>query len=342
MRANVFIADTDLNLVYVNAAAEEAFRRIEPEVRKIFGVGLSELLNGSIHRFHRDPRRVEQVLRSAPMPHEATFGFGDVTLETKINRITVDDRVVGYIVAWADISDKQALEQALTGALGALDAGTASLVGACEGMGATAADTAGQAASAAAATEELSSTLAEVSRNTSMAVEAAHDVLTASDTATTHVNDLIAAGNEVGEVVRLIESIAEQTNLLALNATIEAARAGDSGKGFAVVAAEVKELSNSTRAGTERIGRLTDRVAALCADVATALEGISNAVGRIGEQQNSIAAAAEEQATATREISASVSRVADAVAMSRTNTDIVGAASDELRDTAQTIRALLQ
>ena len=64
---------------------------------------------------------------------------------------------------------------------------------------------------------------------------------------------------ELSGVVSSISSIAGQTNLLALNATIEAARAGDAGRGFAVVAAEVKKLSDDTRAATHRASHMLDR-----------------------------------------------------------------------------------
>jgi len=76
LQANVFVADPALTLVYLNPAAAGAVRRVEPDVRATFGVGVDELLGGSIHRFHRDPLRVEEVLRNAPMPHEASFSFG--------------------------------------------------------------------------------------------------------------------------------------------------------------------------------------------------------------------------------------------------------------------------
>jgi len=57
-------------------------------------------------------------------------------------------------------------------------------------------------------------------------------------------------------IVASIDAIARQTALLALNASIEAARVGDAGKGFAIVASEMKNLSATTKAATERAAAL--------------------------------------------------------------------------------------
>lgn len=70
------------------------------------------------------------------------------------------------------------------------------------------------------------------------------------------VERLGRAGEEIGEIVRVINDIAGKTNLLALNATIEAAHAGEAGRGFAVIAGEVKELAEQTSLSTAKIAKM--------------------------------------------------------------------------------------
>ncbi|QPJ62591.1 MAG: bacteriohemerythrin [Candidatus Nitronauta litoralis] len=110
---NVFIADKNLTLVYMNTKAEKTCRVIEKEVFENFGVQIDNLLGGSIHRFHKDPKRVEAILENpANLPHCATFTFGNVSLKTQINAISATNKtVLGYIVNWEEVSKQLALEK---------------------------------------------------------------------------------------------------------------------------------------------------------------------------------------------------------------------------------------
>ena len=109
LQTNVFVADTDLNLVYANKKALATVRTFESEIFAAFGVRVDELVGASIHRFHRDPARVEQVLRTpAALPHSAEFMFGDITLRTEIGGLQDEDgNIIGYIVNWEDISEER-------------------------------------------------------------------------------------------------------------------------------------------------------------------------------------------------------------------------------------------
>ena len=106
---------------------------------------------------------------------------------------------------------------------------------------------------AAVAADELSRSIAEISRqlsHTSDIVALATGDARATDG---EIAGLAAGAQKIGDVIKLIRDIAGQTNLLALNATIEAARAGEAGRGFAVVASEVKSLAVQTAKATEEI-----------------------------------------------------------------------------------------
>ncbi|HNE01252.1 MAG TPA: PAS domain-containing protein [Plasticicumulans sp.] len=110
---NVFFADPAFRLTYMNDAARHTVQAVEPEIRRVFGVSAADILNGSIHRFHRDPARVEAILQNyvQTLPREATFSFGSVTLRTAINAVlTPDRRLLGYIVNWEDVSRLRSME----------------------------------------------------------------------------------------------------------------------------------------------------------------------------------------------------------------------------------------
>ena len=157
-------------------------------------------------------------------------------------------------------------------------------------------------AAVAASAEQMVASIQEIRHQVGQAATVSSDAVQASGNATTLVDSLGGAAQQIGAVVQLIDQIASQTNLLALNATIEAARAGEAGKGFAVVASEVKALAAQTARATteiaERIRTIQDTTGAAVAAVASVGQVVSS-VDRIAE---TIARAIDEQAVAVQEI----------------------------------------
>lgn len=106
VRTNIFIADQSLTLIYANDMALATLKNLAGEIEATFGISIDELVGESIHRFHKDKRRVERILKNpSALPHLAEFSFGGVSLRAQINAIPgPGDTVQGYIVSWEDIS----------------------------------------------------------------------------------------------------------------------------------------------------------------------------------------------------------------------------------------------
>ncbi len=77
---------------------------------------------------------------------------------------------------------------------------------------------------------------------------------------------------EIGGIVKLIDTIAERTNMLALNANMQAAQAGEAGRGFMVVAAEVQRLAESAKEATHQINKLVTSIQVETGDTIAAMD----------------------------------------------------------------------
>ncbi len=196
----------------------------------------------------------------------------------------------------------------------------------------------------AGAAEELSASVAEISRRVEQSAQIAGKAVAEAEHTNARVKGLAEAAQKIGEVVKLINDIAEQTNLLALNATIEAARAGEAGKGFAVVANEVKSLANQTAKATEEIGAQIGAMQGATGEAVSAIGSIGATIGEINEIASAIAAAIAEQGAATQEIARNVQDAASGTAQVSGNIGSVtqaaaetGHAAEELLDAAQSL-----
>lgn len=99
----------------MNTCARKSLKRVESSLRNVFKVNIDDILGGSIHRFHRDPGKVEAILRNPSMlPYQAEFEFGGITLRSQINSILDQaGQLAGYVVNWVDVTESSSLGKSL-------------------------------------------------------------------------------------------------------------------------------------------------------------------------------------------------------------------------------------
>jgi methyl-accepting chemotaxis protein len=190
----------------------------------------------------------------------------------------------------------------------------------------------------ASGAEELASSVSEISRQVTHALEITESAVRQAEHTNSVVSGLSAAAQKIGLVVEMISNIAGQTNLLALNATIEAARAGELGRGFAVVAAEVKQLADQTAKATSEIGSQIASVQATTDSAVTAISSISAIISQINNISSSIASAVSEQSTVTNEMSRNMQQAAQSVGTVNRNMSEIAQSAEKVDEATRRVR----
>jgi methyl-accepting chemotaxis protein len=186
----------------------------------------------------------------------------------------------------------------------------------------------------AVSAEELSQTITDIAKNTSIAADSSVEamgivangkeiadeaisivnrVYTSASNVATMVERLNKRVGEIGDIVTVIKDIADQTNLLALNAAIEAARAGEQGRGFAVVADEVRKLAERTIKATLEISETINSVQVESDQTTKSVESEFNEVIKARECMRQVGESLNRIVESIQKVSDQTTRIATAV-----------------------------
>jgi methyl-accepting chemotaxis protein len=244
------------------------------------------------------------------------------------------------------------------------------------------ADQAGTVAQATVTMEELSFTAQQIAEAATLVAQAAEQALAGASDGQETVKESIIGINSlkdrvqdiahkilalsersqrVGHIIDQITSIADRTHLLALNAAIESAAAGESGKRFAIVAAEVKKLSENSRAATIEVQAVLSEIQeATNASVMATEQGMKDAeksvglahrtgdanqtiimmVERTAQLSNAISLATQQQRGASEQVVASMRQLATVIQEGATSARQSSALAISLDEVANDLRLL--
>ncbi len=108
---NVMRTDTNLTIRYINAASKKTFDTIA----HLLPCKVDEVVGQSIDIFHKDAAHIRRILANpAALPHHAIFPVGPEMMELTAYALPNEKgEPVGYMAAWAIITEKYRLERAM-------------------------------------------------------------------------------------------------------------------------------------------------------------------------------------------------------------------------------------
>ncbi|WP_051206105.1 methyl-accepting chemotaxis protein [Oceanospirillum maris] len=113
VNTNVMIADTDLNIIYVNASIQRMLREREPDLQKTLPhFEATNLVGKNIDIFHRNPSYQRKLLTGLAGAHKARINVGESAFSLVVHPISSNGERNGYIVEWQDLTDSLLQEAA--------------------------------------------------------------------------------------------------------------------------------------------------------------------------------------------------------------------------------------
>jgi len=109
----VMIADTDLNIIYLNKSVQAMLKSAETDIRKdLPDFNADTLLGTNIDGFHKKPEHQRQLLKTFTATYDATIKIGGRTFRLSANPVfNAAGQRLGASVEWIDATAEVAIEE---------------------------------------------------------------------------------------------------------------------------------------------------------------------------------------------------------------------------------------
>ena len=313
---------------------------IEVEKNRSDEIGL---LQDSFHRLTESIRRQAELIRS--------IADGDITVDATLSS---EKDVIGLSL--------QKMTGNLNSMFGSINTTADQVSAGSKQLSEGAQSLAQGSTEQAASVEELLSAVTEIAEKTRTNTEMAEKAVALADTikgnaekGSRHMDDMMAAVNDIneasgsiGKIIKVIDDIAFQTNILALNAAVEAARAGQHGKGFAVVAEEVRSLAAKSAEAAKDTGSLIENSiekaslgVRIAGETSKSLSEIVSGINESSQLVGDIAHLSEAQTLSIEHVNVGIDQVAQVVQQNSATAEESAAASEEMSSLSTTLQELI-
>ncbi|SIQ88150.1 methyl-accepting chemotaxis sensory transducer with Pas/Pac sensor [Rhizobium sp. RU35A] len=107
LKANVMVADAQLNIIYMNPAVVDLLQEAENDLKKdLPRFSVATLIGSNIDVFHKNPSHQRSMLASLRERHAATIRIANRMFDLLVTPLKKGGKTIGFVVEWADAKER--------------------------------------------------------------------------------------------------------------------------------------------------------------------------------------------------------------------------------------------
>lgn len=107
LKAKVMIADSDLNIVYMNESVRSLLQEAESDLQKdLPSFRVKDLVGKNIDVFHKNPKHQRGMLAGMTKPHTATITIGTRMFDLFVTPLMNGAACAGFVVEWSNANER--------------------------------------------------------------------------------------------------------------------------------------------------------------------------------------------------------------------------------------------